>query len=71
MEDIFDSQYPGSEEQRMVRKVARAMQISREKRCADLLFNASEFQTAACNTLQSNTKWDATGANPLTDNHAH
>ena len=45
MEDIFDSQYPGSEEQRMVRKVARAMQISREKRCADLLFNSTEFQT--------------------------
>ena len=70
MEDIIDSQYPGSEEQRMVRKVARAMQISREKRCADLLFNTSEFTNAACTALQTGVKWDATGANPLTDLHA-
>lgn len=64
MEDIFDSQYPGSEEQRMARKVSRVMKLAREKRCADVLFNSSSF-----NTSSPGTKYDAAGAEPLTNLH--
>ena len=38
MEDIEDSQYPGTEEARSARKVRRALMLAQEKRCADLLF---------------------------------
>jgi hypothetical protein len=64
MEDIFDSQYPGSEEQRLARKVARVMKLAREKRAADLLFDATSFNTSAANAT-----FDATGAEPLSELH--
>lgn len=64
MEDIFDSQYPGSEEQRMARKVSRVMKLAREKRCADVLFDSTAF-----NTSSPGTKYDAAGAEPLTNLH--
>lgn len=64
MEDIFDSQYPGSEEQRIAKKVARVMKLAREKRCADILFDSSAF-----NTSTPGTKFDAAGAEPLTFLH--
>jgi len=64
MEDIFDSQYPGSEEQRMARKVSRVMKLAREKRCADVLFDSTAF-----NTSSPATKYDAAGAEPLTNLH--
>ena len=64
MEDIFDSQYPGSEEQRLARKVARVMKLAREKRAADLLFDATSFNTSAASAT-----FDATGAEPLTELH--
>jgi hypothetical protein len=64
MEDIFDSQYPGSEEQRLARKVARVMKLAREKRAADLLFDATAFNTSAASAT-----FDATGAEPLTELH--
>jgi len=64
MEDIFDSQYPGSEEARIARKVARVLKLAREKRAADLLFNetASTFNTSAATAAFS-----AATAKPLTD----
>ena len=46
MEDIIDSQYPGSEEARIAKKVARVMKLAKEKRAADLLFTGSNFNTA-------------------------
>jgi len=64
MEDIFDSQYPGSEEQRLARKVARVMKLAREKRAADLLFDATAFNTSAASDT-----FDATGAEPLSELH--
>jgi hypothetical protein len=64
MEDIFDSQYPGSEEQRLARKVARVMKLAREKRAADLLFDATAFETSAASAT-----FDATGAEPLSELH--
>jgi len=64
MEDIFDSQYPGSEEQRLARKVARVMKLAREKRAADLLFDATSFNTSAASAT-----FDATGAEPLSELH--
>ncbi|QDP59413.1 MAG: putative major capsid protein [Prokaryotic dsDNA virus sp.] len=64
MEDIFDSQYPGSEEQRMARKVSRVMKLAREKRCADVLFDSTAF-----NTSSPTQKYDAVGAEPLTNLH--
>lgn len=64
MEDIFDSQYPGSEEARIARKVARVLKLAREKRAADLLFNetASTFNTSAASAAFS-----ATTAEPLSE----
>ena len=44
MEDIFDSQYAGSEEARIARKVSRVLKLDREKRLADVLFNTSTFR---------------------------
>ncbi len=64
MEDIFDSQYPGSEEQRLARKVARVMKLAREKRAADLLFDDTAFNTSAASAT-----FDATGAEPLSELH--
>ena len=62
MEDIFDSQYPGSEEARIARKVSRVLKLDREKRLADLLFNTANFNnSAAANTF------DAAGAEPLSE----
>jgi len=64
MEDIFDSQYPGSEEQRLARKVARVMKLAREKRAANLLFDATAFNTSAASAT-----FDATAAEPLSELH--
>ena len=64
MEDILDSQYPGSEEQRIARKVARVMKLAREKRFADVLFDSTAFATST-----PGTKFDAAGAEPLTFLH--
>ncbi len=64
MEDIFDSQYPGSEEQRIAKKVARVMKLAREQRAADILFDASAFETS-----NPATKFDVAGAEPLTFLH--
>ena len=64
MEDILDSQYPGSEEQRIARKVARVMKLAREKRFADVLFDSAAFATST-----PATKFDAAGAEPLTFLH--
>lgn len=65
MEDIEDSQYPGSEEERSARKVRRALLLAQEKRCADLLFSTSEFT----NNTTPGTKFDAAGAEPLSFLH--
>jgi len=65
MEDIEDSQYPGSEEERSARKVRRALLLAQEKRCADLLFSTTEFTN---NTIPG-TKFDAAGAEPLSFLH--
>jgi len=64
MEDILDSQYPGSEEQRIAKKVARVMKLAREKRAADILFDSTAFETSS-----PATKFDAAGAEPLTFLH--
>jgi len=63
MEDIEDSQYPGTEEARSARKVRRALLLAQEKRCADLLFGSSFTNTVP------GTKFDAAGAEPLTFIH--
>jgi len=65
MEDIEDSQYPGSEEERSARKVRRALLLAQEKRCADLLFSTTEFT----NNTTPGTKFDAAGAEPLSFLH--
>jgi hypothetical protein len=65
MEDIEDSQYPGSEEERSARKVRRALLLAQEKRCADLLFSTSEFT----NNTSPSTKFDSAGAEPLSFLH--
>ncbi len=64
MEDIFDSQYPGSEEQRIAKKVARVMKLAREKRAASILFDSTAFETSS-----PATKFGAAGAEPLTFLH--
>ncbi len=74
MEDIFDSQYPGSEEARIIRKVARTMKLAKEKRAADLLFTAANFAAgsksdAANITGGAGVKFNAAGAEPLSDLH--
>ena len=60
MEDIFDSQYAGSEEARIAKKVARVLKLDREKRCADPLFNTASFTNSAAATT-----FNAAGAEPL------
>lgn len=68
MEDIFDSQYPGSEEARLAKKVSRVIKLAREKRAADLLFNTANFADNTC-TLEFGNKFNAAGAEPLSDLH--
>tara|TARA_Y100000592_G_scaffold21405_1_gene33014 strand:- start:6869 stop:7870 length:1002 start_codon:yes stop_codon:yes gene_type:complete len=67
MEDIFDSQYPGSEEARLAKKVSRVMKLAKEKRAADVLFDATT--NFASYTATPATKFDAAGAEPLTYLH--
>ena len=64
MEDIIDSQYPGSEEQRIAKKVARVMKLAKEKRAADLLFGTANFSNAT-STATFGGKFNASGAEPL------
>ena len=68
MEDIFDSQYPGSEEARLAKKVSRVLKLAREKRAADLLFGTANFTDATC-TAEFGGKWNAAGATALSDLH--
>ena len=65
MEDIEDSQYPGTEEARSARKVRRALLLAQEKRCADLMFSTTQFT----NNTTPGTKFDAAGAEPLSFLH--
>ena len=64
MEDIFDSQYPGSEEARIAKKVSRVMKLAKEVRAADVLFD--EAVNFAAQTEAPATKFNAVGAEPLT-----
>jgi len=68
MEDIFDSQYPGSEEARIAKKVARVMKLAREKRAADLLFGTANFNNDSA-TNEFGGKFNATGAEALSYLH--
>jgi hypothetical protein len=68
MEDIFDSQYPGSEEARLAKKVSRVLKLAREKRAADLLFGTANFNSASC-TAEFGGKFNAAGATALSDLH--
>ena len=68
MEDIFDSQYPGSEEARIAKKDARVMKLAREKRAADLLFNTANFEDND-STAQFGGKFNAVGAEALSYLH--
>lgn len=62
MQDIFDSQYPGSEEARIARKVSRVIKLDREKRLADVLFDDTTFNTSA-----SASAFNSAGAEPLSE----
>jgi len=62
MEDIFDSQYPGSEEARIARKVSRVLKLDREQRLADVLFNPATFNTSAAAAA-----FGTAGAEPLSE----
>ena len=68
MEDIFDSQYPGSEEARLAKKVSRVIKLAREKRAADLLFGTGNFNNNDA-TTEFGDKFNAAGAEPLSDLH--
>lgn len=68
MEDIFDSQYPGSEEGRIAKKVARVMKLAREKRAADLLFGTANFNNNNA-TAEFGSKFNAAGAEGLSFLH--
>jgi hypothetical protein len=65
MEDIIDSQYPGGEEARIVRKVRRAMMLAKEKRAADLMFDTASFSNDTCTNVMGG-KVDAAGTDGLT-----
>jgi hypothetical protein len=66
MEDIADSQYPGSEEARAAKKVARVMKLNKEKRAADLLFGTANFgNDTAANEFGG--EFDDANAEPLSD----
>ena len=69
MEDIFDSQYPGSEEARIAKKVSRVVKLAREKRAADLLFGTANFNNGDCG-VTFGEKFNATGAQPLSHLHS-
>ena len=69
MEDIFDSQYPGSEEARIAKKVSRVVKLAREKRAADLLFGTGNFNNGDCG-VTFGEKFNATGAQPLSHLHS-
>ena len=69
MEDIFDSQYPGSEEARIAKKVSRVVKLAREKRAADLLFGTGNFNNADCG-VTFGEKFNAAGAQPLSHLHS-
>jgi hypothetical protein len=56
MEDIIDSQYPGSEEQRIARKVRRTM---------DLLFDTASFSNNTCTAVMGG-QVNAAGTDALT-----
>ena len=66
MEDIFDSQYPGSEEARIAKKVARVMKLGKEKRAADLLFGTANFNNATA-AAEFGGEFDDVGSTPLSD----
>jgi hypothetical protein len=66
MEDIFDSQYPGSEEARIAKKVARVMKLAKEKRAADLLFGTANFNNSDAAT-EFGGEFDDVGSTPLSD----
>jgi len=63
-EELEDSQFPGSEEQRLVKKVSRVLKLDRERRAAALLFDTSVYTT-----ITPGTKFDAAGGDPL--NYLH
>lgn len=66
MEDILDSQYPGSEEARIAKKVSRVMKLAKEKRAADLLFGTANFNNdTAANEFGG--EFDDANAEPLSD----
>ena len=74
MEDIEDSQYPGSEEARIIRKVARTMKLAKEKRAADLLFTDTNYAAGSKSDANAipggkGVKFNAAGAEPLSDLH--
>lgn len=72
MEEIRDSLFPGSEEQRMTIKVNMALKIVREQLGAELLFTASNWATSTLAALgggSNGTTWTSAGAEPLTDLH--
>ena len=69
VEDILDSQYPGSEEERAARMVGNALALKREKRAADLIFNTAEFTNNDTATNEFGARVDAAGADPLTGLH--
>jgi len=68
MEDIFDSQYPGSEEARLAKKVSRVIKLAREKRAADLLFGTGNFNNGDCGSTFGG-KFNDAGATPLSNLH--
>ena len=70
MEDIEDSQYPGSEEERSARKVRRALLLAQEKRCADLLFSPTQFtNNVDVDASATITDFNQAGAEPLSVLH--
>ena len=69
VEDILDSQYPGSEEERAARMVGNVLALKREKRAADLIFNTAEFTNNDTATNEFGARVDAAGADPLTGLH--
>ena len=66
MEDIFDSQYPGSEEARIAKKVSRVMKLAKEVRAADVLFDEAVNFAAQTEAVGAANKFNAVGAEPLT-----
>lgn len=72
MEEIRDSLFPGSEEQRLTMKVNMALKIQREKLGADLLFTSGNWANSTLANLgngSNGTAWTSAGAEPLTDLH--